>query len=379
VAYSPDGKLVGSADWGGVLHLWDVITGKSCRRFEGGLGTVVSIAFSPDGATLAAAAGDEHIHFWDVASGREIRKAKGHPESVSMIAFSPDGQTVAVASEYGTEKSPLHLLWVSTGDLRYPFEGPRTRANCIAFSPDGKMLASAAPGDGIRVWEVASGRQRQYLAGFQGTIRSVAFSPDGGRLVSGSTDTTALVWDLLDCRQVCEPKLESSSELEAHWRALAGADIESAFRAIRRFIGSPEQSVAFLSERALPIPPVEDRRVTELLTGLDSDDFATRDQATFELRKYQDAIERRLRERLANSGSPEVRRRAEQLLQQFRMPLREGESLRMLRVLEVLEHIGTPKARQIIKGLAQGAPEAYLTREAKAALARSARRIPSRP
>jgi hypothetical protein len=40
----------------------------------------------------------------------------------------------------------------------------------------------------------------------------------------------------------------------------------------------------------------------------------------------------------------------------------------------VLEAIGTPEARKVLQTLAKGAAEARLTREAKAALARLARR-----
>ena len=50
------------------------------------------------------------------------------------------------------------------------------------------------------------------------------------------------------------------------------------------------------------------------------------------------------------------------------------DELRALRAVEVLEHVGTPEARQVLEGLTQGAPEARLTQEAKASLERLARR-----
>ena len=46
----------------------------------------------------------------------------------------------------------------------------------------------------------------------------------------------------------------------------------------------------------------------------------------------------------------------------------------MLRAIEVLEHIGTAEARQVLKSLANGAPEARRTREAKSSLERLAKR-----
>lgn len=50
------------------------------------------------------------------------------------------------------------------------------------------------------------------------------------------------------------------------------------------------------------------------------------------------------------------------------------EQLRALRSLEVLEHIGTPEAKQLLERLAGGAEGARLTREAKASLKRFAKR-----
>ncbi len=46
------------------------------------------------------------------------------------------------------------------------------------------------------------------------------------------------------------------------------------------------------------------------------------------------------------------------------------ETLRALRVVEVLEHIATPDARQVLEYLAKGTTTALLKREARAALAR---------
>jgi hypothetical protein len=53
--------------------------------------------------------------------------------------------------------------------------------------------------------------------------------------------------------------------------------------------------------------------------------------------------------------------------------------LRDLRAVEVLEHIGTPKARQVLRTLARGAPAARLTREAKASLQRIVKMRPAKP
>src|SRR5262249_58559504 len=50
------------------------------------------------------------------------------------------------------------------------------------------------------------------------------------------------------------------------------------------------------------------------------------------------------------------------------------ERLRNLRALEALELAATPQARQLLQKLADGAPEAFVTREAEAILERTRQR-----
>ena len=77
--------------------------------------------------------------------------------------------------------------------------------------------------------------------------------------------------------------------------------------------------------------------------------------------------------------SAEARRRAEEILARLSKAEPTGEALRALRAIEVLEHIGTPEASRVLETLAKGAPEARLTRDAKASLGRLARRPLAKP
>jgi len=70
----------------------------------------------------------------------------------------------------------------------------------------------------------------------------------------------------------------------------------------------------------------------------------------------------------------EAKRHIEELLDEIRKPTMDAEKIRTFRALEVLEHIGTGEAQDVLKTLAQGAPEARVTREAKASLDRLAKR-----
>jgi WD40 repeat protein len=70
LAYSPDGKRLGSADKDGVVKLFDASTGKELRSIKSGVGGTVS--FSPDGKNLAVSSGKQTKKY-DVATGKEVK------------------------------------------------------------------------------------------------------------------------------------------------------------------------------------------------------------------------------------------------------------------------------------------------------------------
>jgi hypothetical protein len=69
-----------------------------------------------------------------------------------------------------------------------------------------------------------------------------------------------------------------------------------------------------------------------------------------------------------------VRQRLNGLLEKIGKPGSHPDELRGVRAIEALELINTDAARDLLKGLAEGAPEASLTREAAASCRRMAKR-----
>jgi hypothetical protein len=160
------------------------------------------------------------------------------------------------------------------------------------------------------------------------------------------------------------------------WADLASDDAERAYQALWAFVAAPGQAVPFLRERLHAVAPVEAQGIARRIAELDSDEFAVREKAMDELDKLGQLAESALRTALANHPSPELRRRAKALLARIKAATRSlaPERLRALRSVEVLERIGTVEARQVLKTLASGAPEAELTRDSKASLDRLTQR-----
>src|SRR5262249_45473521 len=84
----------------------------------------------------------------------------------------------------------------------------------------------------------------------------------------------------------------------------------------------------------------------------------------------QEATEPALRRVLREAPSLEYRRRVERQVGRLALPGLPPQQLRELRALEALEIAATAEAQTLLRVLAQGAPEARLTKEATAALAR---------
>jgi RNA polymerase sigma factor (sigma-70 family) len=376
MAFSPDGKMLAAGGQRNAVYLWDVATGRELRSFPNPGAWVLRLAFAPDGKLLATwGIGEAAIRLWDVTEGKVVRTLRTVKAGVPSVRFSPDGMLLAASASDGAVR-----LWdVATGtEVRVlgmpekPDHLEHGRSFDVAFSPDGKSLAVGYEDGLVLLWEVASGRERHRWAGHRSGAGSVAFSPGGSLLASGSGDRTMLVWDVTGRWTGTGREAVGASDLDGLLADLAGADASKAYRAVRRLFGAKGQAVAALGNWLQPAVPPDARRIARLVSELDHDRFEVREKAAEALRGLGDVAEPELRRVLAGKPSAEVRRRAAALLEQLQ-PAGSTEQLGRLRAIEVLEHIGTPETRRLLERLARGAPEARLTREARASLERLAK------
>lgn len=242
VAFSPDGRLLAVAEYGGV-RLLSAESRVTLRRFEGIRGHVTDVSFSSDGGRLLTAGGepglfgeavvwnvadgsvaahllghrdslncaalspdgtlaatgsyDQTVVLWDLASGQALRTIKGHNGAVFDLAFHPRGRILATASGDRTIK-----LWdVATAARLETFGQPLKEQYAVAFSPDGRYVAGGGVDNRIRVWQLSDtaqeGTNPLVLTRFahEGAILRLVYSPDGGTLVSAAEDRTVTVWE----------------------------------------------------------------------------------------------------------------------------------------------------------------------------------------
>jgi WD40 repeat protein len=71
----------------------------------------------------------------------------------------------------------------------------------LCFSPDGRWLAAGDRAGAVQVWETATGRVFQSLAGHGGAVHAVAFDRTGASLLTAGADGTLRLWDVAAAKE----------------------------------------------------------------------------------------------------------------------------------------------------------------------------------
>ncbi len=298
-----------------------------------------------------------------------------------LPAVSPDGRLLAAAG-YDGVWADAHGIWFWDVVPRKEFHrlsgarklvGPREPITFLAFSPDGQALASVHEHQTIRVWELATGKERCcFRCGPEGA-GAVTFSPDGTLLASAGRRThTALVWDLTGLRTGDGPRTAdlSAERFQTLWAALAGADVPAAWKAISALSASPRSSVPLLHRHLASYR----ERLPRLVAELDAEQYRVRAAASRELARLGPLAEAELRRSHKKPRSLEMRKRIDQLLKRLQRAAPAAETVRGLRAVEVLERIGGPEAQRTLALLARDHGDTPLGRVARAAQERLAKR-----
>ncbi len=149
--FSPDGKLLVTADGDTVIRFYDTATWKTLHEYHAITLETFAVAFTTDGKRVLVGGPDDRITVLDPASGAELEKLPKEADVVwRILPFGSDGRARIFYFD-GDGKRPEHeSIWnVNTAkSVPVSAERPVTGSGVV----DGKLWLSSANGKTLNIW-----------------------------------------------------------------------------------------------------------------------------------------------------------------------------------------------------------------------------------
>jgi RNA polymerase sigma factor (sigma-70 family) len=208
-----------------------------------------TVLVSPDGRNLVTVHQDGTIRVWDTDASREIRSWEIEPVTANPnrrampltgIAVSSDGRTLLMSDGF----DGLRRWDVGTGKETGIAKPSRQNLQALAVSPDGKQVAAGDTMGDVRLFDAATMEDRARRPGHENLIDNIHVLPDGKTALTAAADGTVRRWDLDTGRETRRTTLETpgfswSTGFTNDGRGLVG----------RNYWGAPGRGVSAIYSR----------------------------------------------------------------------------------------------------------------------------------
>lgn len=183
LAFSPQGTLLATGDYQGIIRIWNQQDATLLNTFKGHQQAVRGLTYSNSGNLIASVSSDDSIRLWHATSGQSRVLGK-HQGDTWGVAFSPDDELVLS----GGEDNVIRVWSANTGQLLQELTDHTGAVLEVTFSPDGKWLASGGDDYSIKIWDTQTWQVVKTLTGDFYSVYALRFSPDGQLLISAGRD-----------------------------------------------------------------------------------------------------------------------------------------------------------------------------------------------
>ncbi len=200
LSFTPDGKTLAVARYGGVLDLWNPRSGKLLNTLpETQTDVPESAAFAPDGQTLIVGGSDGGVLLFDTAEPdkpRLRRTLRGRSDLMQDVSFSADGRTLNSVSISPFAGTGTNRIWnTQSGTLQSTVRKGAARKRRITLSPDGTLRISPVEAGDAKIEDVKTGAVVRPLKDSAGA-RLFAFINEGHSIAGTFEEKNLRVWDV---------------------------------------------------------------------------------------------------------------------------------------------------------------------------------------
>ncbi len=161
---SPDGQLLASNDFSGVVQIWELASGQQLHAFKAANLKYQpgKLAWSHDGKWLAASSGDKNggsVLIWDTSSWSIAATHTSDQHQFVGLAFQPTTNTLAIGSSSGL----IELYDPASNQVTSQLKGHAERVTTLAWNADGSQLASGGKEPLVIIWDSTTLTEKQRL------------------------------------------------------------------------------------------------------------------------------------------------------------------------------------------------------------------------
>lgn len=209
-AFSPDGKTLATGMWAGTVLLWKLGAGDPEELFSlqesfalpgsSSTGHVCWVEYSPDGKLLATANWGKVVRVWDVSGEvpNQVARLEGHDDVVRRVSFSPLGKSLASLDDGGVIRvwdvsgGPAKLVLQTNKEGRARLRSSMTLNGGLDYSPDGRLILASCLDGLVTLWDAKTGEERHRWA-LPGAVWDAAFLADGRHVATGNGNGTVYI------------------------------------------------------------------------------------------------------------------------------------------------------------------------------------------